>query len=48
MTLNDEDFEQLVPLYEQVYLDKYSNFNPHYTAEFLNLCMRLRIYNGLS
>ncbi|UBH15236.1 peptidogalycan biosysnthesis protein [Macrococcus armenti] len=34
MTLNDEDFEQLVPLYEQVYLDKYSNFNPHYTAEF--------------
>ncbi|PKE21137.1 GNAT family N-acetyltransferase [Macrococcoides caseolyticum] len=34
MTLNDEDFAQLVPLYEQVYLDKYSHFNPHYTAEF--------------
>ncbi|QTQ07972.1 GNAT family N-acetyltransferase [Macrococcoides canis] len=34
MTLENDDFEQLIPLYEQVYLDKYSNFNPHYTAEF--------------
>ncbi|TDM00842.1 peptidogalycan biosysnthesis protein [Macrococcus carouselicus] len=32
--LNDTEFEQLIPLYNQVYLDKYSRHNPHYTADF--------------
>lgn len=30
----DDEFSQLMPLYKQVYLDKYSDFNPHYTEDF--------------
>lgn len=32
--INDDEFRQLLPLYKQVYLDKYSDFNPHYTEDF--------------
>lgn len=32
--LADDDFTRLVELYEQVYLEKYSVYNPHYTATF--------------
>ncbi|TDM11978.1 GNAT family N-acetyltransferase [Macrococcus lamae] len=32
--LTDNEFRQLLPLYEQVYLEKYSIHNPHYTADF--------------
>jgi hypothetical protein len=31
----DADFEQSEALYAQLYLDKYSRLNPHYTAAFL-------------
>ena len=31
----DADFEQSEALYAQLYLDKYSRLNPHYTATFL-------------
>ncbi|WJP97655.1 peptidogalycan biosysnthesis protein [Macrococcus bovicus] len=32
--LSEADFDALIPLYKQVYLDKYSIHNPHYTADF--------------
>ncbi|ULG74029.1 GNAT family N-acetyltransferase [Macrococcus brunensis] len=32
--LSATDFDALIPLYTQVYLDKYSIHNPHYTADF--------------
>ncbi|MCG7420571.1 GNAT family N-acetyltransferase [Macrococcus epidermidis] len=32
--LREDEFHQLMPLYKQVYLDKYSDFNPHYTEDF--------------
>ncbi|GGB11824.1 hypothetical protein GCM10007190_19860 [Macrococcus hajekii] len=31
---SEDDFAQLLPLYNQVYLDKYSIHNPHFTADF--------------
>ncbi|KAA1039353.1 GNAT family N-acetyltransferase [Macrococcus equipercicus] len=32
--LTEDEFSQLLPLYEQVYLEKYSVHNPHYTEAF--------------
>lgn len=32
--IHKHEFSQLISLYEQVYLDKYSEFNPHYKEEF--------------
>ncbi|WP_414052126.1 GNAT family N-acetyltransferase [Macrococcus animalis] len=32
--IREDEFSQLMPLYKQVYLDKYSDFNPHYTEDF--------------
>ncbi|MGV2876424.1 GNAT family N-acetyltransferase [Macrococcus capreoli] len=41
--IKDDEFSQLMPLYKQVYLDKYSDFNPHYTEDFFRF-----IYNELN
>jgi len=39
----DADFEQSKALYAQLYLDKYSRLNPHYTAAFLKAWHRARL-----
>jgi len=43
--LEDSDFERVEELYNQLYLEKYSKFNPQFTSEFLRYLCRAGILN---
>lgn len=47
--LTPADFPRIIELYNQLYLDKYSQHNPHFTAELVALWHRTRslVFTGL-
>ena len=43
--LKEENINDSLNLYNQLYLDKYSKYNPQYTKEFFNLCFEKKLLN---
>ena len=44
-TINEVHSEQVINLYNQLYLDKYSKYNPQFSAEFIKLGLDKKLLN---
>lgn len=44
-SINDNDFKRLADIYHQLYIDKYSIYNPYYTSEFFELLKNNPLFN---
>lgn len=44
-SINDNDFERLAEIYQQLYIGKYSIYNPCYTSEFFELLKDNPLFN---